>query len=433
MSGNQLELVVNNGNSSTNLFVTLFTPQPITLDYSDPVLYSNNFLNGFGGATWDLAGQPPTAANVLVGGTNSVWVDSLGTNDVGVMQVDGTPATTLQDSWTLPFTPHAGYIYTLSATETFLGAPSSWVAMGFCQNIVTNGSVGVTGKINGGANSPNGVDWILWQQNGSVQYFAGGPAGNGNIANGAAATAGNVSHTIQVVLDTTGEQWTCHAVIDGHVTGTGTYPSIPVIHGLIIAHNSTGDANSNIQWNNIMLTQVAPGGVPPYAYNSEPPASVTLLADTALSIPTTTFGSAPFGYYWSNTNTDTILGSGASSDMAPLDATLNVADVPLSWNGNTLALVVTNAYGTNISLVSLTVTNPVNSNPTNIVFSVTGNQMTLSWPEDHIGWTLQSQTNALSTGLSTNWVDEVDSISTNQITVPINTTDGSVFYRLILK
>ena len=71
------------------------------------------------------------------------------------------------------------------------------------------------------------------------------------------------------------------------------------------------------------------------------------------------FGSAPFGYYWSNTNTAAILAAGANSTMTSLSANLTIADVPASWNGNTLALVMTNAYGTNISLVLLTVTSPV--------------------------------------------------------------------------
>jgi autotransporter-associated beta strand protein len=72
----------------------------------------------------------------------------------------------------------------------------------------------------------------------------------------------------------------------------------------------------------------------------------------------------------------------------------------------------------------------VNPNPTNIVFSVTNNQLILSWPADHIGWQLQAQTNSLSVGLSTNWANVSGSTSTNQIAVPINLANGSVFYRL---
>jgi len=56
----------------------------------------------------------------------------------------------------------------------------------------------------------------------------------------------------------------------------------------------------------------------------------------------------------------------------------------------------------------------------------------LTWPADHTGWTLEAQTNTLRTGLGTNWVPIASSTTTNQITVPIVTGNGSVFYRLVL-
>jgi Concanavalin A-like lectin/glucanases superfamily/Immunoglobulin I-set domain len=72
----------------------------------------------------------------------------------------------------------------------------------------------------------------------------------------------------------------------------------------------------------------------------------------------------------------------------------------------------------------------VNSNPANLLFSVVDGQLMLSWPSDHIGWTLQVQTNNLGVGLSTDWVDVPGSTSTNQFVFPINPANGSVFYRL---
>ena len=42
------------------------------------------------------------------------------------------------------------------------------------------------------------------------------------------------------------------------------------------------------------------------------------------------------------------------------------------------------------------------------------------------------QTNSLSTGLGSNWVDVPNSGATNQIIVPADSNDGSVFYRMIL-
>jgi hypothetical protein len=72
-----------------------------------------------------------------------------------------------------------------------------------------------------------------------------------------------------------------------------------------------------------------------------------------------------------------------------------------------------------------------NSNPTNIVFSASGGNLTLKWPLDHTGWQLQAQTNSVSVGISTNWVNVSGSTSTNQVVFPVNLTKGTVFYRLI--
>ncbi len=73
----------------------------------------------------------------------------------------------------------------------------------------------------------------------------------------------------------------------------------------------------------------------------------------------------------------------------------------------------------------------VNTNPTNIMFSVSGGNLMLSWPTDHTGWRLQAQTNNLSVGIGTNWVDVAGSTATNQVVIPINITNGSVFYHLV--
>jgi autotransporter-associated beta strand protein len=70
-------------------------------------------------------------------------------------------------------------------------------------------------------------------------------------------------------------------------------------------------------------------------------------------------------------------------------------------------------------------------NPTNLVATLAvGNELMLTWPADHIGWHLQVQTNAANTGLNTSWVDLVGSSTTNEIAVPMDVTQGSVFFRL---
>jgi hypothetical protein len=48
------------------------------------------------------------------------------------------------------------------------------------------------------------------------------------------------------------------------------------------------------------------------------------------------------------------------------------------------------------------------------------------------GVRLQSQVNNPGVGITTNWFDVQGVAGTNHVVVPINSTDGSVFYRLAL-
>jgi autotransporter-associated beta strand protein len=95
----------------------------------------------------------------------------------------------------------------------------------------------------------------------------------------------------------------------------------------------------------------------------------------------------------------------------------------LTWNTSTLI-----TDGT----LRIDLANGVATNPTNIMATlVGGNTLQLNWPTDHIGWTLEAQTNSLNVGLSTNWVRISTSTTTNQISAPIVTGNGCVFYRLV--
>jgi len=70
-------------------------------------------------------------------------------------------------------------------------------------------------------------------------------------------------------------------------------------------------------------------------------------------------------------------------------------------------------------------------NPINLAASLAGTNLTLSWPADHVGWTLQMQTNHLSLGVSGNlndWMRLPASVTTNQVIV--NTAGVAGFYRL---
>ncbi|HEY1787645.1 MAG TPA: immunoglobulin domain-containing protein [Verrucomicrobiae bacterium] len=78
----------------------------------------------------------------------------------------------------------------------------------------------------------------------------------------------------------------------------------------------------------------------------------------------------------------------------------------------------------------LSVVTGVAINPTNITFSVSGGNLNLSWPANHLGWLLQVQTNTVAKGLSTNWVTVPNSGTVDSVSVPIVSANGTVFYRL---
>lgn len=75
-------------------------------------------------------------------------------------------------------------------------------------------------------------------------------------------------------------------------------------------------------------------------------------------------------------------------------------------------------------------TNVPGANQNLIATAVTNNVLNLSWPADHLGWGLWSQTNLLSRGLGTNWYALPNSMASNNATIPINPANPSVFFRL---
>lgn len=92
-----------------------------------------------------------------------------------------------------------------------------------------------------------------------------------------------------------------------------------------------------------------------------------------------------------------------------------------SWNWNPASGTLTVVSGS------------VNPNPTNLVALLAGNSLTLSWPADHTGWTLQCQTNSLGSGLNPGaWFDVAGSSSTDSVTITIDPAKPTVFYRLRL-
>ena len=81
------------------------------------------------------------------------------------------------------------------------------------------------------------------------------------------------------------------------------------------------------------------------------------------------------------------------------------------------------------SIKVVSVGSPVNDTPTNITTSVSGGTLDLTWPEDHVGWRLQ--TNSVSLTDEDAWFDYPGSTSTNHVAISIDHTRTNVFFRLV--
>lgn len=66
--------------------------------------------------------------------------------------------------------------------------------------------------------------------------------------------------------------------------------------------------------------------------------------------------------------------------------------------------------------------------PIGLAFQVNGSVLDITWPV--AGGRLQVQTNGLNAGIGTNWVTVSGSTTTNHVSVPLDQSNASVFYRL---
>jgi len=111
--------------------------------------------------------------------------------------------------------------------------------------------------------------------------------------------------------------------------------------------------------------------------------------------------------------------------------------IPLAYtnaglvNGAAYYYVVsaTNAFGESANSIEASA-HPVSTASIPFSFVAGGSQIQLSWPMDHLGWRLETQTNSPGAGISSNWVTVPNSNLTNQFALPVDAIDGSVFFRL---
>jgi hypothetical protein len=199
----------------------------------------------------------------------------------------------------------------------------------------------------------------------------------------------------------------------------------PVIHDATGAPSHTGALSNGVTW---------AGSTIPFAPNA-----ITLSASSISASNATLNGSvnpngAPTTYWFEwgisevyTNRTPPISVGGAYTNSA----VSNVLSSVQSGSTYRFRLVATNNSGRSDGFEDRFVL-PIPRTRTNLVQSVAGATMTLSWPATYTGWLLQVQTNNLSIGLGNNWVNVPGSATNYSMTFPMNPDNLAIFYRLFL-
>lgn len=148
------------------------------------------------------------------------------------------------------------------------------------------------------------------------------------------------------------------------------------------------------------------------------PTNKTVSAGSTASFSVSAFGQPAPAFQWRKNGTNI---AGATN------ATLTIANATLGDNG-AYAVVASNSAGAVTSSNALLT---VPAQPVSLTPSIANEMLTLSWPVNQTGFRLLVQTNPSGIGLTTNWYPVAGASATNQISLPIVLSNGSVFFQLI--
>jgi fibronectin type 3 domain-containing protein len=461
----------------------------------DPKIYGRCYIAALGIVYGDLPNQPPfTPAGLTASPSNAAvsltWNSAVGANSymIGRSTITGGPYTNIASGVTATDYRDTGlingtnYYYVVAATNSYgvssnsvevsatpaPPVPSPWQTQDIGAVGITGGSLyangvftvtGAGADIQGSADafrfdyvtttgdctiiarvvsvqnidpwSKAGVMICASLDAGAANAFVAVTPGNGvtwqNRSSAGGGTSYNNTSSLNapywVKLVRSGNTFTGYRSPDGVTwtqqgTTTITMSSAVYVGLALTSHNSSSLCAATFD-------NVTVPGWPA----SPPPAAPTGLMATA--------GDSSVALSWSasvlatNYYVESSLTSGAGYAVISTNASLTFTNTGLN-NGTTYYYVVSavnaSGLGTNSTEVS---GQPVSMVPPEISSAFSGGRLQLTWPQDHSGWSLQVQTNSPGSGLGTNWVNVTGSAQTNQVTLPVDSSNATVFYRLV--
>ncbi len=373
------------------------------------------FWTGTSSAAWSDAGNwvsnmiPTSASDAVFGylslaNFNAILPTNISVNSLSIQEC--SPVSISGGSLTV----NAGGVDMLSAinnaviaSPVVLGANQNWsIRSGYAltlTGLMTGpANLNITGRGTVSLAGTNLCTGFTTVSNGL--FYIGGLAANAiNVSGGTLDVAGFVSGPVQVN-------------VNGTLEGTGIMTGpVQINSGGTLA---PGPSFGTLTISNTLMLQ--PGSVTSVDVNETTRASDQIIGLSNITYNGTLLINNQSGTFAPGDSFklfDAQNYSGAFGRIVPLTPGTNLA-----WDTSTLAIDGTLRVATTIG--------------TNISAALAGNQMTLSWPNNNLGWLLQAQTNIpAGVGLTANWTPISGSSLTNQITINVNPNISSAFYRLV--
>jgi autotransporter-associated beta strand protein len=392
-SGTNDTYYAEDGSSSNNIIIG-----PVTLNGSCWFDISNGIFATFGGGiggsgslvkidtgTLTLTNANTyTGATVVSNGTLALGSESSISNTSGVSIGSGATldVSALGASATFVM-PGAAYAASGSPTATIVGPAGGTVSLGALPVSLTVNSVAPGLTISQGTLSLTGNGFTVNTSSGLPL-----PAGLFNIIR---QTTGNITGTVSPTVAGTA------------IPTSGTSNFVAVSGGNVVLHILTLTTTA--------LTLAS--GANPCIYGA------ALDFHAAISPASVVPDGETVNFYSGATLLGSGVTSGGGADLVISTLAPSVYAITATYVGDT-----TNTASTSPALAQTVTVNPA---PFKVAFSVSGSQLTLSWPADHVGWTLE--TNSVDLSQSSDWFPYAGSTTNTSATITIAPAQPHVYFR----